>query len=86
MIEVEIKIKISDPILMRKKFESNQGSYKFSLTHEDTYYNMPKVLRDFKQTDEALRLRKSTKFDKNIIKEDVKTDYFLTLKEKNLTQ
>jgi predicted adenylyl cyclase CyaB len=58
MIEVEIKVQISDPTLIRKKFVENQGSYKFSLIHEDTYFNMPKGLRDFKQTDEALRLRK----------------------------
>ena len=78
MIEVEIKKRISDPNSMRKKFESNQGFYKFSLVHEDIYYNMPQGLRNFKQTDEALRLRKSIKFDKNINREDTKTDYFLT--------
>ncbi|MBY8983912.1 MAG: class IV adenylate cyclase [Candidatus Lokiarchaeota archaeon] len=84
MIEVEIKIQISDPISMRKKFESNYGSYKFSLLHEDTYYNMPKGLRDFKQTDEALRLRKSIKFNKNSKRKDTKTDYFLTYKGKKI--
>lgn len=84
MIEVEIKIQISDPILMREKFESNQGVYKFSLKHEDTYYNMPKSLRDFKQTDEALRLRKSIQFDKNINSNDTKTNYFLTYKGKKI--
>ncbi|MHA1931277.1 MAG: class IV adenylate cyclase [Promethearchaeota archaeon] len=84
MIEVEIKVQISDPILMRKKFESNQGSYRFSLKHEDTYYNMPKGLRDFKQTDEALRLRKSIRFDKNNNNEDAKTDYFLAYKGKKI--
>jgi adenylate cyclase class 2 len=84
MIEVEIKVQISDPISMRKKFESNQGSYKFSLNHEDTYYNMPKGLRDFKITDEALRLRKSDKFDRNIENGDTKIDYFLTYKGKKI--
>ena len=84
MIEVEIKIQISDPISMRKKFESNYGSYKFSLLHEDTYYNMPKGLRDFKETDEALRLRKSIKFNKNSKNKDTKTDYFLTYKGKKI--
>ena len=64
MIEVEIKVKISDPNLMRKKFKENNGIYKLSLDHEDTYFNMPKGLRDFRQTDEALRLRKSIEFDK----------------------
>lgn len=84
MIEVEIKIKISDPILMRKKFEEKNGSYKFSLIHEDTYYNMPNGLRNFKLTDEALRLRKSTKFDKNIKGQDTNPDYFLTYKGKKI--
>ncbi|MHA2280367.1 MAG: class IV adenylate cyclase [Promethearchaeota archaeon] len=84
MIEVEIKVRISDPISMRKKFKLNQGYYKFSLLHEDTYYNMPKGLRNFKQTDEALRLRKSIKFDKNLKSEDTKTAYFLTYKGKKI--
>ncbi|MHA2038779.1 MAG: class IV adenylate cyclase [Promethearchaeota archaeon] len=84
MIEVEIKVRIADPISMRKKFESNKGSYKFSLIHEDTYYNMPKGLRDFKQTDEALRLRKSIKFDRRIKSDDTKPDYFLTYKGKKI--
>ena len=79
LIEVEIKVRILDPDLIRKKLEKNQGSYKFSLIHEDTYYNMPKGLRDFKQTDEALRLRKSVRFDKN--KENPKkVEYYLTYK------
>lgn len=84
MIEVEIKVQISDPFSMRKKFESNQGSYKFSLIHEDTYYNMPKGLRNFKKTDEALRLRKSIKFDKNKKWDVKKTDYFITYKGRKI--
>ena len=62
MLEVEIKVKISDPNLMRKKFDENNGVYKLSLDHEDTYFNMPKGSRDFRQTDEALRLRKSVEY------------------------
>jgi len=65
MIEVEIKVRISDPDLIKKKFEEHQGFYKLFLLHEDTYYNMPKGLRDFKKTDEALRLRTSIRFDSN---------------------
>jgi adenylate cyclase class 2 len=84
MIEVEIKIRILDPVSMRKKFESNKGSYKYSLRHEDTYYNMPKGLRDFKLTDEALRLRKSIKFEKNSLTENPEIDYFLTYKGKKI--
>ncbi len=64
MIEVEIKVKISDPEILRKKFKEQGGEYKTSLFHEDTYFNMPKELRDFKKTDEALRIRKSLSFNK----------------------
>lgn len=84
MIEVEIKVQISDPFSMRKKFKSNQGSYKFSLIHEDTYYNMPKGLRNFKKTDEALRLRKSIKYNKNKKRDVKKTDYFITYKGRKI--
>ncbi|MFX1418019.1 MAG: CYTH domain-containing protein, partial [Promethearchaeota archaeon] len=64
MIEVEIKVRISDPELILKKFKENNGIYKISLIHEDTYFNMPAGLRDFKKTDEALRLRKSIEFNR----------------------
>jgi len=84
MIEVEIKVQISDPALMRKKFEENQGSYKFSLIHEDTYYNMPKGLRDFKQTDEALRLRKSSRFDKSNHENIQDIEYYITYKGRKI--
>ncbi|MFX1427607.1 MAG: CYTH domain-containing protein, partial [Promethearchaeota archaeon] len=80
MIEVEIKARIEDPDLMRNKLEENQGSYKFSLIHDDTYYNMPKGLRDFKQTDEALRLRRSVRFDQKSKEKTMKTSHYLTYK------
>ena len=84
MIEVEIKVKISDPNLIKKKFEDFNGVYKLSLHHEDTYFNMPKGLRDFKQTDEALRLRKSIEFNRedNLITQ--KINYFMTYKGKKI--
>ncbi len=84
MIEVEIKVRISDPAIIRKKFEENKSIYKVSLLHEDTYFNMPKGLRDFKETDEALRLRKSIEFNK--IKEANKQiiNYYITYKGKKL--
>ena len=82
MIEVEIKVKISDPNLIRKKFEDLGGIYKLSLHHEDTYFNMPKGLRDFKQTDEALRLRKSIEFNRDKKITTQKTNYFITYKGK----
>jgi len=84
MIEVEIKVKIADPNLIRKKFKNLNGVYKLSLHHEDTYFNMPKGLRNFKQTDEALRLRKSIEFnrDNNLITQ--KINYFMTYKGKKI--
>ncbi|MBY9020268.1 MAG: class IV adenylate cyclase [Candidatus Lokiarchaeota archaeon] len=84
MIEVEIKVKISDPNLIRKKFENYNGEYKLSLHHEDIYFNMPKGLRDFKQTDEALRLRKSIEFNKHQKSNPQKINYFITYKGKKI--
>jgi len=84
MIEVEIKIKISDPNLIRKKFDDSNGVYKLSLHHEDTYFNMPKGLRDFKKTDEALRLRKSIEFNRDNHLIPQKIYYFITYKGKKI--
>ncbi len=84
MIEVEIKAKISDPELMRKCFKEKQGIYKFSLMHEDTYFNMPNGLRDFKKTDEALRLRKSIKFIKDNKWEEQEKEVYFTYKGKKI--
>ena len=84
MIEVEIKVKISDPELMKKGFKEKQGIYKFSLTHEDTYFNMPDGLRDFKKTDEAIRLRKSIKFIKGNKGEEQEKEIFFTYKGKKI--
>jgi len=64
LIEVEIKIQIFDLVSLVKAFERENGRYKLSLIHEDTYYNMPKGLRDFKKTDEALRIRNSIEYNK----------------------
>ncbi|MFX1366620.1 MAG: class IV adenylate cyclase [Promethearchaeota archaeon] len=84
MIEVEIKVQILDPSLIRRKFKKNQGNYKFSLTHEDIYFNMPEGLRNFKETDEALRLRKSIEFDKFNNSIGKRTNYYLTYKGKKI--
>jgi len=84
MIEVEIKVKISDPNLLREKFEDFNGVYKLSLNHEDIYFNMPKGLRDFKQTDEALRLRKSIEFNRDNKAISQKINYFMTYKGKKI--
>jgi adenylate cyclase class 2 len=84
MFEVEIKVQIPNPVRLKEKFKENQGVYEFSLIHEDTYYNMPKGLRDFKQTDEALRLRKSIKFNKKNPRKEQEIEYYLTYKGKKL--
>ncbi|MGV9199087.1 MAG: class IV adenylate cyclase, partial [Promethearchaeia archaeon] len=84
MIEVEIKVRIPDPEVMRQKFREKHGKYTLSLEHEDTYFNMPKKLRDFRKTDEALRIRKSIEFDKNNEKQGQTINYFLTYKGEKL--
>ena len=86
MIEVEIKVKISDPEILRKKFKEQGGEYKTSLFHEDTYFNMPKELRDFKKTDEALRIRKSLSFNKYDKNQPSKTSYYITYKGKKIDE
>ncbi len=84
MFEVEIKVKILDPNAMREAFLKNGGKYVTSLSHEDTYFNLPKGLRDFKQTDEALRVRKSVKFDKNNREKTEEGKHFLSYKGKKI--
>ncbi|MBN1800468.1 MAG: class IV adenylate cyclase [Candidatus Lokiarchaeota archaeon] len=85
MIEVEIKVEITDPAKLREEFAKKNGVYKCSLLHEDTYFNMPEGLRDFRKSDEALRVRKSLEFDMN--QENVKSriNYFLTYKGAKLS-
>jgi len=84
MLEIEIKVKIQDPDSIRAKFEKNNGLYKLSFIHEDTYFNMPQGLRDFKKTDEALRIRKSVGYNKNEREAQHKKSYFITYKGKKL--
>ena len=84
MIEVEIKVRISNPDIIRKKFEEHDGVYKISLLHEDTYFNMPRGLRDFKKTDEALRLRKATEFNKNDKNIEQTINHYITYKGKKI--
>jgi len=70
---------------MKKKFEDLNGVYKLSLLHEDTYFNMPKELRDFRNTDEALRIRKSIEFQGDINDlENRSIKYYLTYKGKKI--
>ncbi|MHA1319962.1 MAG: class IV adenylate cyclase [Promethearchaeota archaeon] len=84
MIEVEIKVKIADPNLLRKMFINLNGVYKLSLHHKDVYFNMPKGLRDFKKTDEALRLRKSIEFNRDNTTNIQKINHFITYKGKKI--
>jgi len=84
MYEVEIKVRIQDLEELRDIIRFNGGSYKISLLHEDTYFNMPKELRDFKNTDEAIRLRKSEEFDKNDDDLLLKSKCYLTYKGKKI--
>ena len=80
MIEVEIKVKIENPDDMRKKFIEHSGIYKMSLLHEDTYFNMPEGLRDFRKSDEALRIRKSIESHIDRKEPRQKSKYFITYK------
>jgi adenylate cyclase class 2 len=79
LIEVEIKARIQNPDEIRQRSIKENGSYQFSLLHEDTYYNMPIELRDFKETDEALRIRKSVKFYRDEPK-NKQQHYYITYK------
>jgi adenylate cyclase class 2 len=84
MFEVEIKVQIQDLEELRDIIRYNGGSYKISLLHEDLYFNMPKELRDFKNTDEAIRLRKSEEFDKNDDDILLTSNCYLTYKGKKI--
>ena len=80
MIEVEIKVSITNPNQIRELLKKKKAIYKCSLIHEDTYYNMPEGLRDFKKTDEAFRVRKSIEFNKYYENDKKIIKYFLTYK------
>ena len=84
MIEIEIKAKVLNPEELVKKFKNQEGGYKISFIHEDTYFNMPEGLRDFKKTDEALRIRKSIEYNKNIDSSKQNINYFITYKGKKI--
>lgn len=79
MFEVEVKILLNNKEDIEKKLKSIGGHYIISLIHDDTYFNMPKKLRNFYRTDEALRIRKSIEFDKFNDSSKKRTD-FLTYK------
>ena len=86
MIEVEIKVAISNPDSFLENLKKLNGKYVISLDHEDTYFNMPRKLRNFKKTDEALRLRKSIEFNKINKENTTLIRSFITYKGKKIDQ
>ncbi|MFX1527419.1 MAG: class IV adenylate cyclase [Promethearchaeota archaeon] len=86
MIEVEIKVANYNPDLLYNKITKLNGKYIISLNHEDTYFNMPKGLRDFKKTDEALRLREAIEFNKNKDEKPYLKKFYITYKGKRIDQ
>ena len=86
MIEVEIKVAISNPDSLKENLKKLNGKYIISLDHEDTYFNMPRKLRNFKKTDEALRLRKSIEFNKYNKENTTLIRAFITYKGKRIDQ
>lgn len=84
LIEVEVKVQISDPSSLRQEFEKQGGIYKLSLIHEDTYYNMPKGLRNLAFTDEALRIRNSIEFSREEKKRPKSSICYFTYKGKKV--
>ncbi|MBD3194138.1 MAG: class IV adenylate cyclase [Candidatus Lokiarchaeota archaeon] len=80
MFEVEIKVRIEDPEKMKRNFEESNIKYICSLRHEDSYFNMPEGLRNFKESDEALRIRQSLEYDKTNDKSIQKEQSYLTYK------
>ncbi len=55
MLEVEIKARVSDPDKIRRKLLNLEFKFKEKIHQIDYYYNHP--CKDFKKTDEALRVR-----------------------------
>jgi len=86
MIEVEIKVAISNLSSLKENLKRLNGKYIVSLDHEDIYFNMPRKLRNFKKTDEALRLRKSIEFNKNDKENTALMRSFITYKGKKIDQ
>ena len=62
MFEVEIKIKLRNKSEFETRLNTFGAGKKCILIHEDMYYNMPEGFRNFAETDEALRIRKTTEF------------------------
>ena len=55
MIEVEMKAKINDKVKTLEKIKEIGGTYSHTEKQHDIYFNAPD--KNFKETDEALRIR-----------------------------
>lgn len=66
MLEVEVKFKLKDEKEYTENLKALGAKYVVDINHTDTYYKLPKGLRDFAKTDEALRLRKIEEIDTRI--------------------
>jgi adenylate cyclase class 2 len=56
MLEIEIKAKIDDPVILEKKVKESGAVYEKRESHVDIYFNHPS--RNFAETDEAFRVRR----------------------------
>jgi len=65
-LEVEVKFKLRDEKEYEENLKKLGAKYGVDIIHTDTYYKLPKGLRDFAKTDEALRLRKIEEYDNRI--------------------
>ncbi|MCX6686734.1 MAG: class IV adenylate cyclase [Methanoregula sp.] len=61
MLEIELKVRVDSLGPVRKKLQENNAEFFGRVYEHDIYYNAPH--RDFKKTDEALRVRYT---DRNI--------------------
>ncbi|MHA1728694.1 MAG: class IV adenylate cyclase [Promethearchaeota archaeon] len=66
MYEAEVKLTVGykeDKEIYINSIKKLGAKYRINLEHTDIYYNMPDGLRNFAETDEALRIRKSTEYN-----------------------
>lgn len=86
MIEVEVKLKVDDLDAIARKLDSCGYILGTVLEEEDIYFNAPD--RDFRQTDEALRIRRESILqvaNSNILSTDgISEKVFVTYKGKKL--
>lgn len=81
MIEVEIKAKVENEDKLKKKLRELGAEKKATVFEEDIYFQHPS--RDFAESDEALRLRRSIEKTKESAKK-LGERFFLTYKGKKI--